>query len=130
MNCAMSRGKGQEREMEMVVCILTPAFFVLKLSVAVARAPGKNALRSGGWVKMLLCVDAGQCYDGKAGVSLLEEARTIDNGANNADDGFFLGFCRLQKDPIQRASHAGIFCGSNVLSGRSKLVCQSCACTN
>ncbi len=73
-------------------------------------------------MKILLCLDAGQCYDGKAGVSLLEEARTIDNGANNADDGFSLGLCRLQKDPLQRASHAGIFCGSNVLSRRSNLI--------
>ncbi len=56
----MSRGKGLEREMEMPGCILAPAFFVLKLPVALVRAPGKFALGSGGWVKILLCVDAGQ----------------------------------------------------------------------
>jgi hypothetical protein len=31
------------------------------------------------------------CYDGKAGVSLSEEARTKDNGVDNAKGGFALG---------------------------------------
>ena len=44
----------------MLGCILAPAFFVLKLSVALAREPGKIALGSEGWVKMLFCMDAGQ----------------------------------------------------------------------
>jgi hypothetical protein len=41
--------------------VYAPAFFVLKLPVALARAPDKIASGSGGWVKILLCcVDAGQ----------------------------------------------------------------------
>ena len=57
-------------------------------------------------MKILLCVDAGQCYHGKAGVSLSKEARTKDNGADNADGGFSLWLRRLEKDPLRKASHA------------------------
>ena len=32
-----------------------------------------------------------------------------------------LGFCRLQKYPLQKASHAGIINGSNVLTTRPTL---------
>jgi hypothetical protein len=46
--------------MEMAGWIYAPTFFVLKFPVALARAPGKIALGSGGWVKILLCVDTGQ----------------------------------------------------------------------
>jgi hypothetical protein len=39
---------------------VTAFFIILKLPVALARAPGKITFGSGGWVKILLCVDAGQ----------------------------------------------------------------------
>jgi hypothetical protein len=37
------------------------------------------------------------CYDGKAGVSLSEEARTKDNRADNAEGGFTLGHCQASR---------------------------------
>ncbi len=50
-NYAMSRKKGVRMGMEMVGSILAPAFLVLKLPVALARAPGKIAFGSGGRVE-------------------------------------------------------------------------------
>jgi hypothetical protein len=61
--------------------VYAPAFFVLKPPVALkTRALGKITLGSGGWLK--------NCYDGKAGISLLEESRTKDNEAGNAEGRF------------------------------------------
>jgi hypothetical protein len=51
----MSRKEGGVKMgMEMAGSILAPASFILKLSVALARTPGKIAFGSGGRVKMLL----------------------------------------------------------------------------
>ena len=44
-------------------------------------------------LKILLCdVVAGQCYDGKAGVSSSGEVSTKNNGADNAEGSFALEF--------------------------------------
>jgi hypothetical protein len=70
--------------------------------------PGKIAIGSGEGVMILLCVDAAQCYDGKAGGSLSKEARSKNNEANNAEGGSALECFGLRKDPLQKANHAGI----------------------
>jgi hypothetical protein len=44
-NYAMSRTKGVKMEMEMAGSIFTPTLFVVKLPVALARMPGKIAIR-------------------------------------------------------------------------------------
>ncbi len=74
-------------------------------------------------MKILLCVGAGQCCDGKAAVSLSMEARSKDNEASNAEGGSAHEGFRLQKDPLRKVNHAGILSGSNGLTGRSDLWC-------
>jgi len=63
-------------------------------------------------VKILLCVDTGQCYDGKAGDSLLMEAQSKINEANNAEDGSAIECFRLRTDPLQIVTHLEILSGS------------------
>ena len=58
------------------------------------------------------------CYHGKAGLSLSEEARTKDNGADNAQGGFALGIYQALRRNSPKAGHAGILIGSNALKGR------------
>ncbi len=59
----------------MVGRMLAPAFYILKLPVALARMPGKIAFRSGGRVEDFARIDIGQCNHGRVGVSLSEEAQ-------------------------------------------------------
>jgi hypothetical protein len=66
--------------------MLTPALFVLNLPVALARAPGEIAYRSGGRVEDFACMDVGQCNNGRVGVCFAEEAQISINGASNAKD--------------------------------------------
>ena len=67
--------------------IYAPAFFVLKLPVALARAPDKIKGVEDGW-RFCFAWTLVNCYNGKAGVSLLEEARSKDNEADNAKGRF------------------------------------------
>ncbi len=50
-------------------------------------------------------MNIGQCYDGIAGISLLEEAGATNNEAHNAKDGFAIGCCWLRRTS---ADHAGM----------------------
>ena len=50
-----------------------------------------------------------------------EEARTKDNGADNAQGGFALGIYQALRRISPKAGHAGILIGSNALKGRSNL---------
>jgi hypothetical protein len=58
-NYAMSIKRGVKMGMEMVGSILTPALFILKISVALVRAPGKITFGSGGRVEDFACVEVG-----------------------------------------------------------------------
>ncbi len=49
--------------------ILAPALFILNLSVALARVPGKIAVGSGGRVEDFACLDVGRCNNGRVGIS-------------------------------------------------------------
>ncbi len=72
-------------EMEMAGSILAPTLFVLKLPVALARAPGKTTYGSGRRVEnFTLCVGPWLMQHERVGISLLEEARITNNGACNA----------------------------------------------
>jgi hypothetical protein len=82
--------------------ILAPSLFVLNLPVALARAPGKIAFESGGRVKDFVCVDVGQCNNGRLGVSLLEEAQMTNNGASNAKATLAVKCYRIQEGSSPR----------------------------
>jgi hypothetical protein len=56
-------------------------------------------------LKLFLSMNIGQCYDGIAGISLLEEAGATNNEAHNAKDGFAIGCCWLRRTS---ADHAGM----------------------
>ncbi len=64
------------------------------------------------------------CYNGKAGVSLSEEARTKDNeGLQCPGQVSLSGLIRLRIEPLGEASHAGIRNGLNAMKRTSKLWC-------
>ena len=50
-----------------------------------------------------------------------EEARTKDNGADNAQGGFVLRIYQAVRRISPKAGHAGILIGSKALKGRSNL---------
>ena len=61
------------------------------------------------------------CYGGKAGVSLSEEAQTKDKGADNAEGGFALGLYQASRRTSSNAGCAGILNGSHALKEQLNL---------